>query len=451
VFGRERYTVTIRVVANTAQPTATTVAGAQVSVNGEAIGTTAEDGTISYSTSTTTALNVGVAKKFFVKQTYASAIDPLNDDGTVLDLELPPYVFVADTNNDRILRFSGMTDDAPVSVSGIGSSYYTFRQPSALTVDYDNGYLYVSDDFSSGSGPILIRISEFPDENGEEIPPEATRFLTDTAPTIGPTAIDWGQTTQPYVFSQLSVSNDGRGIYAVDPNETSDALSKLAYFDEAGSRWGGIVYQPDSSSVNEPAFRGIAQLPDGKIVYVYAGGIPTVDPVAYIAIADDISSINAGDPTAFAATIDLYGSSEGQLTYPTTIHVSADGSAVYVSDTGQYLGGSGVGGNHRIVRFNSDGTYDAGSYGYGSPYVEDGPGDTPQAGEFYYPVIIGVLPDNRIYIMNNLGLYEGGQTTYDDTLVRIDDIDGNGWSEISGWGAGETFNFEYYDYEYDPS
>lgn len=92
---------------------------------------------------------------------------------------------------------------------------------------------------------------------------------------------------------------------------------------------------------------------------------------------------------------------------------------------------------------------DAGSYGYGSPYEETGPGDTPQAGEFYYPVILGVLPDNRIYIMNNLGLY--GEATYDDTLVRIDDIDGNGWSEISGWGADETFNFEYYDYEYDPS
>jgi hypothetical protein len=165
--------------------------------------------------------------------------------------------------------------------------------------------------------------------------------------------------------------------------------------------------------------------------------------MARIGIADDISDIGSAAQTPFVpGTLDLYGTDgtgANELLFPTTIHVSRDDQYVYISDTGTTQPEYEVNANHRVARYDIDGTNRA---NYGVPEDFDGSQET---GEFYHPIVLGVLPDNRVYVMN----HDAGGDFTRAGLARFAWVETgvSEWQLYSPSGSGELA-FIYQDYGY---
>ena len=371
------------------------VAGARITVAGSYVGTTNGAGQLPVSWPSGGSAAVAATKKFFLPTSDPSI--PL--DGTSYDaqLEVSPYIFVPTVPvvaAPSIIRLDAV-DAAPASFvsimsvnHGAGPATYTLAGPRWIEVDYRNGAIYIVDAATSVAAATLIKLTNYPPAaDGSE------------AQVVGLTAVSGTQ--------QMHLNTDG-SLVLVDfrftaPNLLNGRLVQLP----ADLNYTAAVFGPWNSAF----MYGVTRIASGQYLTI-GGDASVVDALLF----DDVSDLV---PDTFGTS--AYGMGANQMQLPSRVISPAGSSVVYVSDTGEDLSSYH---NDRIVRYNSNGT---GFAAYGSG------GSTE--GLFVNPVLLGVLPDNRLYIMD----------VGNNRLVRINPavFDGGAadWTESD---ALATFNFTYW-------
>lgn len=381
------------------------LAGAEFAANGsgvvQASGALDEGGTFT------------VAAPLFVPQTLSIADATLGGGVYSASVELAPYIFVPDFGNNRVVRLPAV--DAPasdyVSITTVahGGGTYNLQGPIYLHTDYNAGLIYVLDSpanpgesGSPGTGPsVLVRLADFPPESGGE--DAEIKVLSDV----------FGAGQDVSGALQLAVLDDGR---VVIPSFNNALLAVVpADFSQSAT---AAALTPSSTLA---ALGGIAPLGSTEFVF----NVPD-----YNTGAVDLQVLASPSATAFTEFVSGGigdGSGPAELVAATTLVFDPISDRLYVSDTG-VDGQSFTAENGRIGRYNADGTSRA---NYGTFDADSSGG----AGEFRYPLALGVLPDRRLYIMDE-GL---------DRLVSI---------ELSGFTGGDAdwqesaadagFSFEYW-------
>jgi hypothetical protein len=387
--------------------------GAQVTVNGESVGSTDDAGELILELPRGEDLvTIAVSKPFFKD---GGAEDLAYDRTTEgLLVELAPYIYVPNPSAvaaSSIVRLDAV-DAAPATYTsitsvdyGAGPSTYGFQGPMTVHVDYVNGAMYVTDAATQSTPITLIRMTDFPPAgDGSEATVSELSGATDS--------VYWSQ--------QVLVLDDGR-VALLDVEE-----SDLTYPYEFR-----VAVLPESLDIESAQFStvfgggsytpmGLVQLPSGKLLISTGSrlsggsdtGLFTLDDYTDTTLTDFVTDATVG-----------YGSANNEFIIPFTMAVSHAGDYVYVSDTGAeppYHNG-------RIVRYSTDGSSGTAFTSYGS----EGAGTD----EFTNPVILGVLPDNKLYIMD----------VGNSRLARVDPgvFDG----EPSGWTESDetaTLHFEYW-------
>ncbi|MFW6312624.1 MAG: hypothetical protein ACOC2N_01920 [Spirochaetota bacterium] len=376
------------------------LSGVEISIDDVAVGTTAADGTITTDVPTDTPTTIAASKKFFVTPEVRSVSIEVAE--ATIEINLEPYVFVPDFGNNRIVRMPSV-DSAVSEYEEVTSIPYVdgalethaLRGPVSLHTDYDNGFIYIVDAPDVDSAGVLLRLSDFPPApDGSSA---VAAFMT------GPTTDDEVRgAQQPLVLSDGTVILVDYRAECCDDNFFSSRLVSIPpHLDYSGATkgpWFTLTY-----------LYGVTRLPDGTLLVV-GGSAFDLD----LFVLDDVSD---ADPAAFGNF--TMGSGTDQLVLPTRPVLAGDG-AVYIGDTGFEAGSTT---NSRIVRVDTSGD---GFVSYGS----QGSGRD----QFANPVILGILPDNRLYIMD----------VNNERLVRVDlsAFDGvSNWAESSDQAE---FEFEYW-------
>lgn len=382
-------------------------AGVEISLDGAVLGTTGSEGTLAARVASGSPALFGGSKKLFQDAFINAARDGSSYE---VELNMLPYIFVPDFNPDnggpKVYRITSVdadpvTFDSITSVEhGAGPTTYTLTGPRWIEVDYNNGAIYITDASAENAPVTLVRLADFP--------PAADGSEALVVDTSGPNEL--------YGTQQFVVQQDGT---LVVPHYESFTLGDSFIvevppnLDFASAQIGTLF--------NSGYFYGLDQLPSGEILIV--GGTVSLGTTS-LAKLDDVSDTTLTDFVT-DGTVDR-GSSANQFYIPTRIAVDPDGDHVYISDTGDR--GNAINyNNSRIVRYNTDGS----SGTEFTPYGTRGTGTD----QFFNPVILGLLPDNKLYIMD----------VNNARLVRIDPgvFDG-GSSEWAESDALANFEFEYW-------
>jgi glucose/arabinose dehydrogenase len=253
-------------------------------------------------------------------------------------------VYVADTANNRIKKFSG-NGTFISKVGGFGPVNGTFWFPEGIAVDSD-GYMYVADTANN-------RIQKF-SANGT--------FTT-----------KWGKEgLGESHFSGLSgIAVDSLGnVYVADT--ANNRIQKFSANGTFTTNWG--TYGSDDGAFNAP--EGIA-----------------VDSLGNVYVADTannrIQKFSANG--TFTTNWGTYGFGEGELKYPAAIAVTSQGN-VYVADTG----------NDRVVllRSSENGTAPQPGNGNSAIQIEDPSLRADVVAEdLFYPTKIAFSSENEMLIL----------------------------------------------------
>ena len=371
--------------------------GAAVTVDGVPAGTTDSAGQLPVSIPSGGTVAVGASKTFFMDTEDPSI--PL--DGSTYDaqLELAPYVFVSHRPEGGELVRLNSVDASPENYEYLSEIYhgevepYYLNQPVGVYTDYDNGAIYVLDGSWVGEPiysevTVVIRLTNFPPAT------DGSEATVSELYTVDP--VQFVRYAQ-----QLVVLEDGSVVlydtYLYWPGEFR--LVRLPQSLDFSSAQIGTVFP----GPNPPEYdaMGLSQLPDGSFL-VTGGDHSTIFAVTLDGV-DDTTTQDFGTFT--------YGTGTNNLAYPTRSALSQDGTYVYISDTGyRFSVTPPPDDNSRIVRVDTNGS---GFTSYGGP----GTG----TGRFDNPVILGLLPDNRLYIMDvgnsrlvriNPGVFDGGSAEW---------------------------------------
>ncbi len=279
-------------------------------------------------------------------------------------------IYVADTNNHRIQRFSA--DGLFMSALGNwGTGDGQFRYPNDVAVTPD-GKVYVADSGNhriqcfSMTGTFLniwgVRV-----ENPVDlaVAPNGTVYVADTAinriqyySADGEFLGVWGTTGnnngQLNIPAGVAVASDD-SVYVADwGNHRIQQFSATGTFLNS---WG--IRGSSNGKFRLP--NNVSVAPDGT-VYV-------VDRYNHRIQRFSATGI-------FLNAWGVYGGGEGQFNHPSDVAIASDGT-VYVADTG----------NHRVQRFNATGTF-LGSWGVPGTYE----------GRFETPSGVSVAPDGTIFV-----------------------------------------------------
>jgi hypothetical protein len=358
------------------------VEGVLLVIDGEEKGTTDENGELEITFEDTAVTTVALVKKFF--SLTSATIDPESD--TTVVVEMSAQIFIPDFGNQRIVRIDDMNGTNRSELGSVPG--HTFKGPMWVEVDYDNGFIYIldaTDEYSDDAH--IIQISDFP-------------------PTGSGTKViqlynkAWNPNNYVHGPSQLALTPTGDILIAEFENQRIVQMNGID--DPTVGTVGAMRSYP---------ILGVNILPNGKILTVQSS-LSNLE----LSIIDDIMATGS----SFTGTIIMNGIGDEDLHVPTRALVDDIGRYVYISDTGEQGGSS----NHRIARYNVDGTSRA---NYGS----SGTG----VGQFQNPVLLAILPDRRLYIMD----------VGNDRLVRIDNFsnDDSTWQEYKPSGA-NTFSFDYW-------
>jgi sugar lactone lactonase YvrE len=261
-------------------------------------------------------------------------------------------VYVADTLNDRIVRFNSRDFSGtfksfnlidPLAAGGLGLSF----TPHDLAID-PNGNVYIADSF--GSRIVEINLSD----------PIGTFISFGKLGKVGYRGADKGRFHNPFGVALDSSKN----LYVTDTSNSR--IVRFALNDFAGSF---------TSFGTEGSDDGQFYNPEGL----------TVDSSGNIYVADtENSRIIRFKPSNFATTFTsfgTYGSSNGEFSRPRGVVLDSKGN-VYVADTS----------NDRIVRFNPDNFLNT-----FTSFGREGSGK----GKFSYPTKIAIDGKGNVYIADD--------------------------------------------------
>jgi Big-like domain-containing protein len=371
--------------------------GARVTVDGVFVGTTNSAGDLAVKWPSGETASIAADKKLFIPTSDPSI--PLDGSSYDAQLEVAPYIFVPDrygasTAVPKISRLDAVDADPATYTTitsvdyGSGPTNYPLTGPRWVEVDYENGVIYVVDAPGNTSASFLIRMTNFP-------------------PAADGSDAEAVSLTDVYGAQQIHGNADGSIVLvdfrfdSDDPNYKQGRLVQIP----ADLNYASAVFGP----WNIAHMYGVTRMSSGQ--YLTIGGDGSgVDAL----LLDDISDLVA---ETFGSI--TYGTGDDQMQLPSRAIAPGDGSLVYISDTG--IGGYQ---NDRIVRYSSAG---AGFAAYGV--------NGSSAGQFDRPVILGLLPDNKLYIMD----------VGNSRLARIDPgvFDGGSadWTESD---AAASFSFDYW-------
>ncbi len=286
-------------------------------------------------------------------------------------------VYVADTGNHRIQRFSA-TGTFLGAWGSKGSGDGQFNTPSGIAVTSD-GTVYVADTGNhriqrfNATGVFLGKWGSFGSGDGQfdwpegiAVAPDGTVYVADT----GNHRIQRFSATGAFLGKWGSEgSNDGLFDYPYDVAVASDGTVYVADVNnhriQRFSATGTFLGKWGSFGSGDGQFSipsGIAVVPDGTV---------------YVADTYNHRIQRFSATGAFLGKWGSYGSDDGQFNRPKGIAVAPDGT-VYVADT--Y--------NHRIQRFSATGAFLGkwGSYGFGDE-------------QFYRPFDVAMAPDGTVYVV----------------------------------------------------
>jgi sugar lactone lactonase YvrE len=336
-------------------------------------------------------------------------------------------VYVADTWNDRIQRFSA-TGQFLGTWGSFGSGDGQFGWPSGVAVAPD-GTVYVADSENNriqrftATGQFLGKWGskgsgdgQFNEPQGVAVAPDATIYVADSYnhriqrfSATGAFLNKWGsegsgdgQFEIPY---GVAVAPDGT-VYVAD--RQNDRIQHFTATGQFLGKWGsegsgdgqfdypygvavssdGTVYVADTYNHRIQRFSSTGQFlgkwgsrgsGDGQF-YWPSGVAVASDGTVYV--ADNWNNriqrfLSSGQ---FLGRWGSYGSGNGQFAWPWGVAVASDGT-VYVADDW----------NHRIQRFSATGQFLGkwGSYGSGD-------------GQFYRPRGVAVAPDGTVYVADSM-------------------------------------------------
>ena len=142
------------------------IPGVEIRVDGEPIGTTGADGSLTVEWDQEGQFTVSAHKTFFAPL-EAKVVNVSEATAAIgVDLEMAPHIFVPDFGTGRIVRLP--TVEAPAAdyleitaVDHAGGSY-GLQGPIGLYTDYDAGVIYILDAASVSNYTTLIRLTAFP-------------------------------------------------------------------------------------------------------------------------------------------------------------------------------------------------------------------------------------------------------------------------------------------------
>ena len=377
----------------TVQTNGTALSDVEVTVNGTSVGTTDENGQVTLTNPEGDSIDVVLSRQFFSQPSLVTILL----DGSVVEatLELDPIVYVPDhqaAGTPRVVAMNAI-DAATADYTEItsvvhGSGTHVLNGPTDVVVDYDNGALYILDTAGDFSASYILKLTAFPPASDGS---EATLYplFTDSS---GLTTLDGAQQMALAANGEVLVTAfDDFSIVKFPSDFLTSGIER--FFVDGG------VWNPT----------GIAVSSSGQILYSAPGLFS--DP--HVRTRPSFT----GTETDFASLTG--GSGANQTEINTRVQIAVDGF-VYVSDTGE--GGTT---NSRIIRFNADGT---GFTSYGST----GSG----VGQFQYPLLLGILPDRRLYIMD-----DGNNRVVRIDPEAFDDPTQANWAETV---TGAGFDFDYW-------
>ncbi|MBT3275356.1 MAG: hypothetical protein HN368_19530 [Spirochaetales bacterium] len=357
-------------------------ANVNLNVDGADYGGSGNDGVISLSFDTVGAVNIGLSREFFTSVNYAG-ITPQEDLNPLpLALEISPQIFFPDPGGGGVIRVDDMTGANPVAINSINGT--AFVAPHWVEVDYENGWIYVIDNNEAGNAgsvtDLLFRFDEFTELE------QNAQILTLDITTMG--------TDIPYA-SQIALT-DSSGLYLAHQDG-----STLFYFPNVEDF---STYITDSLIIT-PYVAGLTVSGAGDVIWSVAQtNVSDSNIQKSSTIMDNSAVLN------FTGAVITQGSAINELTGPTRLFT--DSNYLYISDTGDSINAVDPFYNHRIVRYDLAGTNPV-SYGAVGSGI----------GQFDFPVLMGLLPDNKLYILD-MG---------NDRIVCIDadSFDGTGWEEFA--------------------
>jgi hypothetical protein len=363
------------------------IKGVLVLINNVEIGTTGEDGSLAVENIEGETFNIQLYKKFFASKNETVTLDYFLENKTkVYEVEITAQIFVPDYGNKKVIRIDdmdGTNREEIISVPG-----HTFNGPSWVEVDYENGYIYILDTAGKYvSDSCLIQIDDFPAAgSGTKVV-----ALYDDGPPV----------RSVYGPGQLSLTPEGKILIAF---QTNGALMEMDSIDDVET---GTIYSGFTNDVT-----GVTCHPDGGYLIL---NVIDISSKVYIKAMDDITGTNLDN---FIGPVNR-GSLDNELDFSTKILADSNGY-LYISDIGEPSASS----NHRLVRYD---LYGSNRSNYGSFGTN--------IGQFQYPMLLGILPDKRIYIIDI-----GNQR-----LVSIDSFEkgDTSWQEYKPSGV-DSFSFDYW-------
>ncbi len=394
-------------------------------------------------------VTITASKKFFVTSSTTFTLSDYTESSTLAeDIEIAPRIFIPDMMGNlgvgRIVAIDDMSGTNRVDLSEIPGYIDSIAEnneieaklgkldaPTAINVDYDNGIIYIFDVESSGNaaGPsnaaFLIRLTDFPTSTSDTLAAADVKifgplYISFKSRAAAPSLTAIHQAVITGVDELLTIS--GNTYSSVELHKLSGMSTGTITVTEAAA--------DTANNLPTSLAPGLTVLPNGKLLLLHdsIGGANeeflVLDNFADTDTSDFMtnSSPSPGDVDYFALAFRLLVDLDGRWLYT---------GDVYNSNWHQE--GTEM---DRIARFNLSSTaanLDRTNYG------SEGSGTA----QFNEPVLLAVLPDNRLYI----------QDAANSRLIRID---WTGSGTASGYSAykpennagtadiDESFGFEYF-------
>jgi hypothetical protein len=378
-------------------------------------------------------INITASKKFFVSSSATYTLSEYAASSTITeDLEIAPRIFIPDmmgnTGIGRIVAIDDMSGTNRVELSEIPGYIDSAAEedetsekmgrldaPTAITVDYDNGIIYIFDVESWGGTAweddiaVLIRLTDFPSTAADTLAPADVKFFMlgggDATFTTVHQAVITG------ADEVLAIIGDGSwddsNIFRLSGMAADSILvEEAAYSDSTTRMASGLAVLPDSkilylrtSGANDEEFKTLDNFPDTSSESFFSYNLPSI-----------------GDPNYFEMAMRLLVDKTGSWLYTGDLYDDNQ------NEDPEY---------DRVARFDLSSTTDnKDRLNYGGP----GPGTA----EFDDPIPLAVLPDNRLYIID----------ASNNRLVRLDwtgDGAPTGWSAYTPTGD-DAFGFDYFSF-----